>query len=70
MTDNEKIDIATCCRGETTTEHEHRELFSHMVVSHVFMILPCIYWVFYTFARNLVKEGIRVVNIHFLHSII
>ena len=50
MNDNEKIDIATCCRRETPTEHEHRELFSHMVVSHVFMTLPCIYWLFYNFA--------------------
>ena len=38
----------TGCRGE----HKHRNVFSHMIMSHVFMILPCIYWVFYNFASS------------------
>jgi len=27
-------------------EHEHREMTSHMIVSHVFILIPCLWWLF------------------------
>jgi hypothetical protein len=35
-----------CSKNQENTNIQHRGIFSHMVVSHIAIIIPCIWWIF------------------------